>query len=371
MTDNTALVVWLLDFLPDHVLLPDREALNGGLELEAVSGDAGFRSYYRLNTQPTLIAVQAPPETENNLDFVRKGLTLAKAGVHVPRIYAVDFSAGFLLLEDLGDRLFLAELQETPQAPVYWPGLETLLQIQSILTSNAEPLEGGQSSAGPVFPDYSVEILDREMQLFPHWFVEQLLGLSLQPDERSLLQETFNSLSASALAQPQVVVHRDYQIRNLLLLESGGVGVIDYQDALIGPITYDLVSLLRDCYIYLPEAQIDSYVEEYLSRISANSAKMGARGFESLSDSAVFRRWFDLMGLQRHIKVLGIFARLYLRDNKPRYLAELPLFIRYIMEVTERYPETQPLRHWFSERVLPELPQQDWYFPWETAGERE
>ncbi|MEH6544532.1 MAG: phosphotransferase [Porticoccaceae bacterium] len=365
MTNSATLTSWLLNYLPDHVALPDRGAVDGGVRLEPVSGDAGFRSYYRVNTQPTLIAVNAPPETENNPDFVRKGLAFSQAGVHSPKIYAVDYRAGFLLLEDLGERVFLSELKENPRALVYPPGLETLLQIQRI-----PPLQR-ESSAQPIFADYSAEIFDREMQLFPQWFVEQLLGLSLQSDESALLQATFDTLSTSALSQPQVVVHRDFQIRNLLLLDNGGVGVIDYQDALIGPITYDLVSLLRDCYIHLSDAQIDHYLDDYLNRATAHYGEMSGGGLEPLPDSTKFRRDFDLMGLQRHIKVLGIFARLHLRDNKPSYLAELPLFIRYVLEVAERYPETQPFRHWFGERVLPELAQQDWYANWETAGERE
>lgn len=370
MTERAALTAWLLDYLPDHVMLPNRTGtdpagIDGGIRLDPVSGDAGFRSYYRVNTQPTLIAVSAPPETENNLDFVRKGLAFSDVGVHVPKIYAVDYQTGFLLLEDLGERVFLSELKAQPQTPVYSPGLETLIQIQGISKSKPEAL------VEPVFPDYSAEILNREMQLFPHWFVEQLLGLSLSSDELALLQTTFDTLSVSALAQPHVVVHRDFQIRNLLLLDDGGVGVIDYQDALIGPVTYDLVSLLRDCYIHLSDSQIDYYLEEYLSRASRHYAELAGGGLEPLPDSASFRRWFDLMGLQRHIKVLGIFARLHLRDSKPSYLAELPLFVRYVLEVTERYPETRAFRRWFCERILPELPQQSWYVPWETAGERE
>lgn len=365
MANDVTLTSWLSNFLPDHVMRAGPSAADGGIELDPVSGDAGFRTYFRTDTQPSLIAVNAPPATENSRDFVRKGLVFRNAGIHTPEIYAVDYKAGFLLLEDLGEQAFLRELKSEPRALVYSPGLETLIQIQSISVQQYEP------AADPVFPNYSAELLDREMQLFPNWFVEQLLGLSLQADELTLLQATFDSLSASALEQPRVVVHRDFQIRNLHLLEDGGVGVIDYQDAVVGPITYDLVSLLRDCYIHLPETQLNSYVDEYLSRASTHYAQLGGGGLELLPEAATFRRWFDLMGLQRHIKVLGIFARLQLRDNKPGYLTELPLFVRYVLEVTERYPETRAFRRWFCERILPVLPQQDWYAPWETAGERE
>lgn len=364
MNSNRTLAQWLSDFLPEHVILTGPGGKERGVELGSVSGDAGFRSYYRTNTQPALIAVHAPPETENNFDFVRKGLVLGQAGVHTPKIYAVDYRAGFLLLEDLGEKSFLSELKKNPHAQVYSAGLETLMQIQSI------SLPCSESENDQVFSRYTSEILYREMQLFPQWFVARLLGLSLQADEEALLQDTFSRLSASALEQPQVVVHRDFQIRNLHLLGDGGVGVIDYQDALIGPATYDLVSLLKDCYIYLSEPQIQQYLEEYLVRALAPATGLAGDVLEGLCDARLFRRWFDLMGLQRHIKVLGIFARLQLRDNKPNYLAELPLFIRYVLEASSCYPELGDFRQWFVDRILPVLPEQSWYTPWESAGER-
>jgi aminoglycoside/choline kinase family phosphotransferase len=334
---------WLGDCLPGGVVaeLP--------LVLAPLRGDAGFRRYFRVASQPSLIATYAPPATENTLAFVTKGLALAGSGIRVPRIHAVDYRRGFVAQEDLGDALMLAGLAAGNRDSRYGAALSALLRLQ---TTVGDP---------EVFPAYSAALLEDEMALFAQWFVGALLGLTPNSDEQKLLDGLFELLIASAVAQPQVVVHRDYHSRNLLLLDDGDVGVVDFQDAVIGPLTYDLVSLLRDCYHRLPVGDLARYRDRYLEAIQQS-------GWPRI-ETDEFARWFDLMGLQRHIKVLGIFCRLWLRDRKPGYLSDLPLVIRYVLEVADRYAETQPFAAWFRARLLPLLIAQPWYSPWEQAGE--
>jgi aminoglycoside/choline kinase family phosphotransferase len=195
------------------------------------------------------------------------------------------------------------------------------------------------------------------MALFSQWFVGELMGIELDQGEKNLLNSLFDELTRSALAQPQVVVHRDYHSRNLMLLEDKTLGVIDFQDAVYGPITYDLVSLLRDCYVRWP----------------ADSMRSRALAYKVLTCNHIsdqqFLTWFDLMGLQRHIKVMGIFSRLALRDGKQGYLHDLPLVIRYSLEVAKDYPQSRAFYDWFLQRVEPQLSNQPWYRDWHTAGD--
>lgn len=346
MPDVAALGAWIEQFLPASV---DDGQL---ADLAPLAGDAGFRCYYRLNTSPSLIGVLAPPEHENNPAFVAKGLALRKAGVHVPQIHGVDFSRGFLLLEDLGDDLFLPLLNPGSVDGLYGAAEQTLHTVQ-------------QTPAAPtIFPDYSETLLRNEMALFPEWFVGKLLGLELDSGEVQLLEETFACLVSSALAQPQVVVHRDYHSRNLLLMADGAVGVVDFQDAVTGPFTYDLVSLLKDCYIRWPTALVRERALGFLREAWRHHGEGG----DQISDDRLLG-WFDLMGLQRHIKVLGIFARLWLRDGKSRYLDDLPLVLRYTLEVTQHNKEFEHFNQWFNERLLPAIVRQPWYRPWQQAGD--
>ena len=218
------------------------------------------------------------------------------------------------------------------------------------------------TSTADLLPDYSRQPLLDEMNLFPEWFLTQLLGVDLQPSDHDLLNETMAILVDSALEQPQVLVHRDFHSRNLMLLADEEIGVIDFQDAVTGPLAYDLVSLLRDCYVRWPV--------DYISQRALNYYRSAeAAGIAPQASKAQILRWFDLMGLQRHIKVLGIFSRLCLRDGKHNYLNDLPLVIRYTLEQLAPYPELGRFKDWFELRVLPQLPQQDWYHPWETAGD--
>lgn len=320
--------------------------------LAMVSGDASFRRYFRAKqNHKTFIAVDAPPEHEDSEAFVKVCGMLREAGVHAPEIYAVDREQGFMLLEDLGDAMVLPELlacQASKDAvkpdTIYRLAIVTLVRIQ---------LCGDKKTLGP----YSREELRREMDLFTEWFISAFLELDLTAAERDLINHAMTLLEDAALAQPTVLVHRDYHSRNLMLLRQGSaqekgdaeayeLGVIDFQDAVNGPYSYDLVSLLRDCYIRWQPEQLASWARYYLKTAQSHGLLNG------LSEAAFFRD-FDLMGLQRHLKVMGIFCRLYLRDNKSQYLADIPLVIHYFLEVSSRYPELGDFVEWFQRRVVP------------------
>jgi N-acetylmuramate 1-kinase len=344
MLDTNELTDWIRNYLP----VP----LKGtNVELERISGDAGFREYFRINCEPSMLATYAPPEYENNLAFVRIGTELAGAGVHVPRVFAVDYQRGYLIQEDLGAALYLKSLGRRTADTLYNRAQAVLLTIQS-LNPDQE-----------IFPAYSNELLRDEMTLFTDWFVHKLLGQSVTSSTQIMLDCLFEQLIGNAITQPQVIAHRDYHSRNLLVLPEAGVGVIDFQDAVIGPCTYDLVSLLRDCYVRWPESWVRKQRSNYL-----NSAKEAGLLPEGLSESD-YARWFDLMGLQRHIKVLGIFARLFLRDGKADYLDDLPLVIRYTLEVAGSYSETRDFYEWFTDTLTGPLASQNWYRDWRSAGD--
>jgi len=359
MSDFTCLQAWAEKFLPASSII---KAVVAGstdsrqsLLLEPLNGDAGFRKYFRLNTEPSLIAVSAPPSQEDNPAFVNVSLFLQQYGLHTPLIVAVDYQQGFLLLEDFGDQLLLSQLSLSTANMLYGMVETELLKLQQA------PLQ--QLYRGSLtFPDYDRQKLLDEMNLFTEWFVGQLLNIELQSVDRQLLDETFSILADSALSQQQVIVHRDFHSRNLMLLADDSVGVIDFQDAVTGPFTYDLVSLLRDCYIRWPTDYVSERALNYYRRAEA-------LGIVPQAQDSQILRWFDLMGLQRHIKVLGIFSRLWLRDGKASYLDDLPLVIRYTLEQLEPYPELKNFKEWLEQRVLPQLPKQTWYQPWETAGD--
>jgi aminoglycoside/choline kinase family phosphotransferase len=316
-------------------------------ELTVVAGDASNRRYFRAEVEGiSRILVDSPPATEKNAAFLAVRELLAGAGVRVPALRAADLERGYLILEDLGNRLLLAELDANSADESYHTAMDVLLQIAVLDTSTMQLFT------------YDEALLAEELGRFPAWFAEGLLGQTLDDSERALLQNCFERLIASALEQPRVLVHRDFHSRNLMPQPDGGLGVIDFQDAVLGPVTYDPVSLLRDCYVQWPPQQVEGWALDYRGKLAAR----GLPGGEA--DDTTFLRWFDLMGLQRHIKVLGTFARLYLRDGKPAYLDDLPLVVCYVLEIATKYAESEPdiaaFHQWFERKLSPVIARQDW-----------
>jgi aminoglycoside/choline kinase family phosphotransferase len=312
-----------------------------------VAGDASNRRYFRTDVDgASYILVDAPPRTEKNQAFLAVRQLLADAGVRVPALYAADLERGYLVLGDLGDRLLLAELSTDSVDSQYRGAMNVLLQMAAI------------DSRETALPAYDRTLLAEELGRFPTWFVEKLLGQTPDAREQQLLAAAFDVLVGNALQQPAVLVHRDFHSRNLMPQPDGSLGVIDFQDAVLGPVTYDLVSLLRDCYIQWPAPQVQAWALAYHARLQA------AGHLPSNVAPDRFLRWFDLMGLQRHIKVLGTFARLYLRDGKSVYLNDLPLVIAYVREIAARYAAAEPalgaFSEWFDNRLMPLVSRQDW-----------
>ncbi|WP_323845659.1 aminoglycoside phosphotransferase family protein [Microbulbifer magnicolonia] len=318
--------------------------------LENLAGDAGFRRYFRTLTEPRLIAVDSPPERTNPARFVAVADYMRRHGIHTPMIAAADVEHGFMLLEDLGDCQLLSQLDDDSVEGLYAEVLSELLCLQQI------------PPADNLFPPYNRELLLTEMRILPEWLASRLLGYPLSEADNGLLERIFNLLLDSAAEQPQVLVHRDYHSRNLMIRDGERPGVVDFQDAVWGPVTYDLASLLRDCYIRWPRERVERWALAY-------AATAEAAGILPPVAPQTFLRWFDWMGLQRHIKVLGLFPRLYLRDGKQGYLPDLPLVIRYALEVSERYPELEPFADWFRAGLLPRIEGQDWYRDYRCAGE--
>ncbi|MBR9828589.1 MAG: phosphotransferase [Oceanospirillales bacterium] len=303
-----------------------------GTELEPVSGDASFRRYFRVRGEEgSWIVVDAPPEHEDCEPFIAIAQGWQALGIPVPRVIASDVENGFMLLDDFGDQLLLPALNEGSVEAHYAQALELLRQIQR--------------ATNPQLPPYDRVMLAREMALFPEWFLTRLLGLELSEDEYKLIGLVARLLIESAQAQPQVSVHRDYHARNLMLRDGGGLGVIDFQDAVQGPVTYDLVSLLRDCYIDWPDEQVRFWVEAFRQRLLKDGIEV--------SEAGLFQQQFDLMGMQRHLKVLGIFSRLWLRDDKAGYLDDLPRTLAYVYRASARYEELDTFTRWLKQRVIP------------------
>ena len=309
---RTALVAWLTSIAGTEGLHPET--------LRPASSDASFRRYFRLDSDRagTRIAMDAPPEREDSRQFVKVARLFGQAGVSTPHILADDLARGFLLLTDLGQTTYLQALEAgTDHGPLYGDALDSLVRIQAA------------SSPGEL-PPYDRERLLTELRLFPDWYVARHLRVTLGPDERAALEDAFELLIASALAQPAVYVHRDYHSRNLMVLAGGNPGVLDFQDAVLGAPTYDLVSLLRDAYVEWPQERQIDWAARYWQRARA-------AGVPVPEDFAELWRAMEWMGLQRTLKVLGIFARLFYRDGKDRYLADLPLVMRHTRSVIERY----------------------------------
>ena len=297
-----------------------------GFECVPASSDASFRRYFRVTqARDSWIVMDAPPQKEDLGLFVKIAQRFATVGLNVPHILACDLDHGFCLLTDLGHRPYLSELNADTVERLYGDALGALVVLQT-----------GTFSDPQFLAPYSGELLQREMELFPTWYLERYLGLTISTSEVRVLTAAFQSLVTSALGQPQVWVHRDYHSRNLMIDPRHNPGVLDFQDAVLGPVTYDLVSLLKDCYIHWPRARVLEWVKGYwqLARES---------GIHHCDDEDLFVEWFDRMGIQRHLKVAGIFARLHLRDGKSGYLADLPLTMHYLREATAEYEDLNAL----------------------------
>jgi len=295
------------------------------------SADASFRRYFRLDVLPehqsslgqTLIAMDAPPEKENLLAFVKVDEMLMHAGVTVPRIVATDYEQGLMLLSDLGTTTYLQVLDHDNASTMYAEALEALARFQ--LTSQPD-----------VLPAYDRDFMLQEMNLFPEWYVGKHLKATLTDKQTAELQGVFEAILANVAAQPQVYVHRDYHSRNLMHVDAGNPGVLDFQGALYGPITYDIASLLRDAYVQWDEELVLDWVIRYWQHARS-------LGLPVNKDIDAFYKDFEFMGLQRHIKILGIFCRLNYRDGKPNYLDDLPIVMDYVRKAAGRYKETRPL----------------------------
>ncbi|WP_454784447.1 aminoglycoside phosphotransferase family protein [Legionella sp. WA2024007413] len=319
---ENALKEWLIDTLK----LED-------FQLTPLAGDASFRRYFRLKYNGiTQVVMDAPPGKEDLKPFIYIAQTLEKVEVQTPKILATNLADGFLLLSDLGDQLLLNALHSENVDEHYYHAINTLFKIQNC------------SSYNPTLAQFDKAHMLKEMSLCSEWFFKAYLDLQLTQDEHSLVQQTMDWIATEVALQPLTFIHRDYHSRNLMLLQNeveSTLGVIDFQDAMIGPFTYDLVSLLKDCYISWPRSKVLEWVEFFYAQSTLTKDY-------SLPE---FIRAFDLCGLQRHLKVLGIFSRLHLRDNKPGYLKDLPLTFKYVLECTEIYKELHSFFQFMQMRV--------------------
>ncbi|QKV66636.1 phosphotransferase [Pseudomonas sp. 43A] len=296
--------------------------------LTAASSDASFRRYFRWEGEGrSFVVMDAPPPQENCKPFVDIAFLLAKSGINVPKIYAEDLERGFLLLNDLGNKTYLDVIDGENADALFDEALQALLAFQQL--PMVAPL-----------PSYDVALLRRELELFPEWYVKRELGIEFDAVQQQQWQHISDLLIDSALAQPKVLVHRDYMPRNLMLSEPNP-GVLDFQDAVYGPVTYDVTCLFKDAFLSWPEERVRGWLENYWQQASALNIPVQP-------DFEDFLRASDLMGVQRHLKVIGIFARICHRDGKPRYLADVPRFFSYIEAVIARRPELAELQALFT-----------------------
>jgi len=312
------------------------------LDIQSASADASFRRYFRVtHDSKSYIIMDAPPEKEDSEPFVRISGYLADINLNVPRVIESDVEKGFYLLTDLGHRVYLEHLTEDSVDLFYMDAMFALSVMHQAGDQYKDTL-----------PAYDRALLHTEMHLFSDWYLGRHNQIKLKDEQLAILESTYALLSASALEQPNVFVHRDYHSRNLMLLDTDNPGILDFQDAVWGPVTYDLVSLLRDCYITWPRPRVESWVKQYYARLSATSLLEGVT-------EAQFLRWFDLMGIQRHLKASGIFARLNYRDGKPGYLNDIPRTMNYVFSVASDYKELRPFLNLLDEFGIPdELKQQ-------------
>ncbi len=310
--------------------------------LAPASADASFRRYFRATFADgtTKVVMDAPPEHENCEPFLHIGKLFEVAGTHVPHVYAQDLAQGFLLLSDLGNTTYLQALNQSNARQLYGAATDALIKIQ--LASRENEL-----------PPYDEALLRRELNLFPEWYIAKHLGVTLTEKQQAKLEEVFKRILANNLAQPRVYVHRDYHSRNLMLSEPNP-GILDFQDAVYGPITYDLASLFKDAYVKWEEADIMDWLIRYWE--NARKAKLPVS-----EDFGEFYRDYEMIGVQRHIKVLGIFARLYHRDGKDGYLKDMPLVFEYLHRACVRYIDLKPLQV-LLEELQPDAIQEGYTF---------
>lgn len=317
----------MLDWLENDLLLTI-------LHCAVASSDASFRRYFRIKTpEGSFIVMDAPPEKEKLESFIRVADLMAKAQLHVPAIFQQNLTDGFLLLEDFGSTCFSTQLNNQNADCLYQSALDSLFNLQSETNLQNSNL-----------PGYDEALLQRELGIFEEWFLGHYLDIEIPV---VLWQNVRTVLINSALEQPVTTVHRDYHSRNLMVLDSHSPGVLDFQDAVLGPITYDLVSLLRDCYIAWSAEQVEQWMTGYYQRLQQVNLIN--------CELAQFKRWFDLMGMQRHLKAIGIFSRLNFRDQKPNYLDDIPRTLNYVTDQAEAYPEFAEFSAFLNNTVLPAL----------------
>ena len=310
-----------------------------GIDPVPASADASFRRYFRLQTEPqSFIVMDAPPAQEDSTPFLRVAAFLESMHLNAPRIIEADLKQGFLLISDLGAVPYLDVLNQTPEKAddLYGDAMQALLRMQ----------QAGTAYQGTL-PPYDETLLRFELSLFHDWLCEKFLGIEFAADAEAKWQATCDLLVANALDQRQVFVHRDYHSRNLMVTDPDNPGILDFQDAVEGPYTYDLVSLLKDCYVTWPADKVREWALQFYAELD-----IAAREH---SDADTFLKQFELMGVQRHIKAAGIFARLNLRDGKPGYLKDIPRTVAYIVELGERYPELAFVIELIEQQVLPKL----------------
>jgi len=306
--------------------------------IEPASSDASFRQYFRISFDgKTFVVMDAPPDKEDSQSFIDIGKLFLDVGLNVPKVMDYNLADGFLLLSDLGNQQYLQALTNNSVDQMYSDAFTALHVMRSAINVSDCNL-----------PVYDRVLLSNEVALFREWFLSSHLQISLAQSDHALLDEAFEFLIVSALAQPKVCVHRDYHSRNLMVTATKNPGILDFQDAVIGPLTYDLVSLLRDCYIDWPREKIEDWVRQYHSNI--NSDQDGSDDVLSFQQLLL---WFDLMGIQRHLKAIGIFARLNIRDGKPGYLKDIPRTLNYIITISQHYAELEKFNDFLVNKVLP------------------
>jgi len=306
------------------------------LALTPITGDASFRRYFRLQHQNMdYIAMDSPPEKEPCQPFVNIAKKFLALNLRVPQIFAEDIQHGFLLISDLGDQLYIDALNNHNADQLYRHAIDQLITIQSCQNIPNHTLESFMTTE-----------LQQELAYFTKWFLEAYLALSLTQTQNQILEKTYATLLKNALEQPQYCIHRDYHSRNLMVLPNNEVGILDFQDAMIGPITYDLVSLIRDCYVDWPQTQIIKWMNYYREKALSHALL-------STTDAGLFTRWFDLTGIQRHLKATFIFARKSLRDQNDSYLQYIPRTLNYVKQIAQNYCDLSEFHDLLNQIILP------------------